>query len=106
MGDINLDWQKWSAPDYDLVRLVEQVKEMQADCAMQQTVVEPTRLAKMGDTVIWSTIDHCYVSSTHNFTQPIVLEVGDSDHLGVEVEKIYTFFSKGHSEDIVQTFLA
>ena len=38
--------------------------------------------------MINSTIDHCYVSSEHSFGRPKVQEVGDSDHLGVSVEKV------------------
>ena len=38
LGDINLDWLKWSSPSYQLSTLVEVVKTFQAETAMLQTV--------------------------------------------------------------------
>ena len=35
-----------------------------------------------------STIDHCYTTTAHSFSSPKVSGVGDSDHLGVSVEKV------------------
>ena len=70
MGDINLDWEKWSNPGYSLSSLVDQVKQTQTDCALQQLVEEPTRYAKNGEEVTISTIDHCYVSAKHSSVSP------------------------------------
>ena len=58
MGDINLDWQKWSSPEYSLSNLVFMVKETQTDCGLQQLVEEPTRFTRLENVVTHSTIDH------------------------------------------------
>ena len=87
MGDLNLDWFKWSVPQYHLVSLVDQIKDFLAEAAMVQTVEGPTRFGTGVQGFSPSLIDHCYSNNSESFSSPIITHVGDSDHLGVYLHK-------------------
>ena len=61
-------------PDYHMIALVEAIKLFLADTFMHQAVDVPTRFATVGQDLLWSLIDHCYVTAFHSFEPPQVQE--------------------------------
>ena len=70
MGDINLDWARWTFNDYSLKSLLDLVKVFMADTAISQTVRSPTRYGLVEGQPTWSTIDNCYTTNSDLFTTP------------------------------------
>ena len=51
-------------------------------------VTHPTRVAKLGDLMVRTLVDHCYVTVPRSYSTPEVLTVGDSDHQGQTISQL------------------
>ena len=88
LGDMNLCYTKWTELGCQSQALIDLVKASQLTCTLEQLVNVTTRSQLIGDDVITSTIDHVYTNCGDRLTEPEVIPVGDSDHLGIVVCKI------------------
>ena len=88
LGDANLCAFRWNDNDYSHSELADMVHGYLLDTNSSQVVNQYTRSEIVrGGQVSQSCIDHCYTNSERKLSDPEVLSIGDSDHLGVIVTK-------------------
>ena len=88
LGDANLCAKTWYEDSYYLRDQAQIVQSFLIDTASNQTVKEYTRSEIVrGGEISRSCIDHCYSDAPDRTSNPEVVAVGDSDHLGVVVTK-------------------
>ena len=88
MGDTNLCSQRWLEDDYKNKELSDMTHTFMLETACSQLVKENTRSeVAQGGIISTSCIDHCYTNSPEKVSDPEVVAVGSSDHLGVVVRK-------------------
>ena len=59
-----------------------------ADLSLEQVVDRPTRLAVLGNTLVRTLVDQCYVTDPRSYSTPRVVSVGDSDHQGQIISQL------------------
>ena len=88
MGDANLCAKKWLDENYKNKDLSEMIQTLMLEETVTQLVKENTRSEIVqGGEVSASCIDHCYTNSPQKVSEPELLAVGTSDHLGIVVRK-------------------
>ena len=88
LGDANLCSVRWHDENYERQEQVAMVQSFLLDTACSQLVQGYTRSEIIqGGALSRSGIDHCYSNVPEKLSNPVVLVVGDSDHLGVVVTK-------------------
>ena len=88
MGDANICALKWFEEGYKPKDLSDMVQNFLVESACVQIVKENTRSEIVqGGNVAESCIDHCYTNVPDKVSNPEVVAVGNSDHLGVVVRK-------------------
>ena len=88
MGDANICALKWFEEGYKPKDLSDMVQNFLVESACVQLVKENTRSEIVqGGNVAESCIDHCYTNVPDKVSNPEVVAVGNSDHLGVVVRK-------------------
>ena len=88
LGDINLDYKKWSQQGSHQQQLIDQVKDTQIRAAFTHMVHSETRFQLVDGVPHASAIDHVYTNHPDKLKEVQVLSVGDSDHLGQVVTKL------------------
>ena len=58
MGDMNLDFLQWQNPPSGQKDLTDMMKSFMADTSMEQVVTKPTRVARLGDVMVRTLVDH------------------------------------------------
>ena len=88
MGDANLCALKWLDDSYEHKELSEMIQNFLLESACSQLVKEYTRSEFIqGGVVARSCIDHCYTNVPEKVSEPEVIAIGNSDHLGIVVRK-------------------
>ena len=88
IGDMNLCYLKWNTHGDSQQGLIDTVKHAQVSLALQQMVQEITRTQLVNETIVKSIIDHAYTNCQSHVTSPQILPVGDSDHVGIVIQKV------------------
>lgn len=88
LGDINLDYAKWTHTGSPQQALIDQVKVTQIQATLTQMVAEDTRYQLVDGLPQSSIIDHVYTNCPDKIKDIEVLSVGDSDHQGLIVTKL------------------
>ena len=70
--------------------MIEQVKDIQIKCGLQQLVTDNTRYQIVGSVIQKSGLDHIYTNCPQKFCDPEIISVGDSDHKCVIARKYTT----------------
>ena len=92
LGDANLCALKWEDENFQHKDLALQVQEYLLETSSYQMVKEPTRVGTIaGDGISSSCIDHCYTNVPEKIKRVQVVGVGNSDHLGVIIQKFTKF---------------
>ena len=88
LGDANLCAKNWNDQDYNLLEQSAMVQSFLLDTGSSQLVKSYTRSEVVqGGSLSRSCIDHCYSNVPEKISEPSVVAVGDSDHLGIVVKK-------------------
>lgn len=90
LGDINLDYKKWSMQSTPQHQLIDLVKDTQIRATLTQLVQEETRFQLVNGVPQSSIIDHVYTNCPDERKEDQVIGVGDSDHLGQVATKTTT----------------
>ena len=88
LGDANLCSMKWNDDDYYLPEQSTMVQSFLLDTSCTQLIKSFTRSEIVqGGALSRSCIDHCYTNVPEKMSNPEVVAVGDSDHLGIVITK-------------------
>ena len=87
MGDMNVCAKRMNDSSYEHASLAGQIIDflLEEDCS--QLVNEFTRIRKVGDVVLRSSLDHVTINCPGKVSQPKIVGIGSSGHMGIILTK-------------------
>ena len=87
LGDMNLCSKRWDEPSYQYPNMANKVKDFMHEENCSQLIDNFTRIRSVNGLLQRSCLDHATVNCVGKMSQPEVIGVGQSDHLGILITK-------------------
>ena len=95
VGDVNIDYKKWSSTNDQQQTLIDQIKHLQTTTGLEQIVEDDTRFQQIGNAISSACLDHVYTNCAQKLQEVQLHQIGDSDQ-HCTITKKYSTLTQEH----------